>query len=188
MKHRVIRGAAAAGLSFLLMPACSYHRAYVDYTDYTETVSIRQGARDGELLGPIRAGEAGAIWEKCTDIARGSIWVLMDDTRKMGGNAIGDVRWIPQNPRHTTDDPSCKKKWGWFLLWPALVTPAFQSARVDANAYRVVGTPQRSGLYVIPDDARERAALVERILSDTLSETRMIRDERDFEGCSTTGG
>ena len=62
------------------------------------------------------------------------------------------------------------------------------SVRVDANAYRVVGAPQRSGLYVIPDDAQQRAALVERILSDTLSETRMIRDERDFEGCSNTGG
>ncbi len=170
MNHRAI-GVAAAAVVFLL-PACSYHRAYVDYTDYTETVSIQQRSWDGELLGPIRAGEAGAIWEKCTDVARGSIWVLMDDARKMGGNAIGDVRWIPQNPKHTTGDPSCKKKWGWFLLWPALVTPAFQSARVDANAYRVTGSPQQSGLYVIPEDARQQAVLVERILHDTLSVAR----------------
>lgn len=186
MNDRLMGAVAIAAL--LLFPACSYHRAYVDHTEYEGKMPIQEKPWDGELLGPIRAGEAGAIWEKCTDIARGSVWVLMDDTRKMGGNAIGDVRWIPQNPTRTTGDPSCKKKWGWFLLWPALVTPAFQSARVDANAYRVASERQQSGIYVIPEDAQQQALLVERILRETFGVTGGSVRRSDFEGCSSTGG
>jgi hypothetical protein len=96
------------------------------------------------------------------------LWVLMEDTRKMGGNAIGEIRWIPRNPSRTTADPTCRKKWGWVLIWPLLATPAFQSARVEAVAYNVPDTgTAEAGLYLIPENASERAALVRRVVNDT---------------------
>ena len=149
---------------------CSYHRAYVSYSKVDEDVQVAAAGWDGRRLGPVSAREGGALWEKCTAVAEGSLWVLMDDTRKMGGNAIGEIRWIPMNPERTTDDPTCRKKWGWILIWPVLATPAFQSARVEAVAYNVPDTSAtEAGLYLIPKDPSERRVLAQLIVIDTMS-------------------
>ncbi len=148
---------------------CSYHRAYVSYSKYEEDVQVAAAGWDGRRLGPVSAREGGALWAKCTDVAAGSLWVLMEDTRKMGGNAIGEIRWIPRNPSRTTADPTCRKKWGWVLVWPVLATPAFQSARVEAVAYNVPDTgTAEAGLYIIPDDLGEREVLARKIVAETL--------------------
>ena len=147
---------------------CSYHRAYVSYSEYEEDVQVAAAGWDGRRLGPVSAHEGGALWEKCTDVAAGSLWVLMEDTRKMGGNAIGEIRWIPRNRNRATADPTCRKKWGWILVWPVLATPAFQSARVEAVAYNVPDTSAaEAGLYLIPEDPNERHALAQRIVVGT---------------------
>jgi hypothetical protein len=165
---RRLATALLLGIFLIVGSACTYHRAYLEYSEYDQKTPLKAGSWNGERLGDIRAGEGGALWVKCTDAARGSIWILMDDTKKMGGNAIGDIRWTPQNPKHSSDRPTCKKKWGWFLVWPVLVTPGFMSARVDAVAYRIPeGASQRADLYVIPDGPEDRERLVEQILADT---------------------
>jgi len=148
---------------------CSYHRAYVSYSEYQEDVRVASAGWEGRRLGPVSAGEGGALWEKCTDIAEGSLWILMEDTRRMGGNAIGEIRWIPQNRNRTTDQPTCKKKWGWVLIWPVLATPGFMSAKVEAVAYNVPDADvTQAGLYRIPEDLDEREILVQRIVADTV--------------------
>jgi len=147
---------------------CSYHRAYISYTQYQDDVRVAATGWEGQRLGTVSAGEGGAIWERCTDVAEGSMWVLMEDARRMGGNALGEVRWVPQNPGRTTDEPTCKKKWGWFLVWPVLVTPGFMSARVEAVAYAVPDTSAaQAGLILIPDNPVERAALAARLAAST---------------------
>jgi hypothetical protein len=149
---------------------CSYHRAYVSYSKVEEDVQVAAAGWDGRRLGPVSAREGGALWEKCTAVAEGSLWVLMDDARKMGGNAIGEIRWIPRNGNRTTADPTCRKKWGWILIWPVLATPAFQSARVEAVAYNVPDSSATvAGLYRIPEDAGEQAAFVRRIVNETMT-------------------
>ena len=149
---------------------CSYHRAYVSYSQVEEDVRVAAAGWDGRRLGPVSAREGGALWEKCTSVAEGSLWVLMDDTRKMGGNAIGEIRWIPRNGNRTTADPTCRKKWGWILVWPVLATPAFQSARVEAVAYNVPDTGTAiADHYVIPEDENERIELVRRIVRKEFS-------------------
>jgi len=149
---------------------CSYHRAYVSYSEHEDDVQVAAAGWDGRRLGPVSAREGGALWEKCTAVAEGSLWVLMEDTRKMGGNAIGEIRWIPRNQNRTTDDPTCRKKWGWILIWPVLATPAFQSARVEAVAYNVPdASTAEAGLYLIPEDPSDRRALAELIVIDTMS-------------------
>jgi len=148
---------------------CSFHRAYVSYSKVDEDVRVAATGWDGRRLGPVSAREGGALWEKCTAVAEGSLWVLMDDTRKMGGNAIGEIRWIPRSLKRVTEDPTCRKKWGWILIWPVLATPAFQSARVEAVAYNVPDTSTaEAGLYLIPDDPNEREILAQRIVAETL--------------------
>ena len=156
-------------LLFWSAAGCSYNRAFISYNEYEDDVQVAAAGWDGRRLGTVSAGEGGAIWEKCTDVAEGSMWILMEDTRKMGGNAIGEIRWVPQNAKRTTDEPTCKKKWGWFLVWPVLVTPGFMSARVEAVAYNVPDTSTReAGLYLIPEDPSDREALARRIVNDTM--------------------
>ena len=148
---------------------CSYHRAYVSYAEYEEDVQVAAAGWDGRRIGPVSAREGGALWEKCTAVAEGSLWVLMDDTRKMGGNAIGEIRWIPRNQNRVTGDPTCRKKWGWILIWPVLATPAFQSARVEAVAYSVPdASSTEAGLYLIPEDPDDRWILAEEIVADSV--------------------
>ena len=144
--------------------ACTYHRAYVSYDEQGSDVAMRAAGWDGERLGVVRASEGGAVWKDCTTVAEASIWILMEETRKLGGNAIGDFRWVPQHPKHSSEVPMCRQRWGWFLIWPAVLSPAFQSAGVEAVAYRVDNPGQaRAGVYPIPESETERRALAERI-------------------------
>jgi hypothetical protein len=167
MKRPLVCVACVLLLSSAL--GCSYHRAYISYNEYQEDVQVAAAGWEGRRLGPVSAREGGAIWEKCTDVAEGSLWVLMEDARKMGGNAIGEIRWLPQDPGQTTDVPTCKRKWGWFLIWPVLVTPGFMSARVEAVAYSVPdASAAEAGLYLIPDDPGERLDLARQIATQNL--------------------
>jgi hypothetical protein len=149
--------------------ACSYHRAYLDCDGAAWKLPVSADPIAGERLGAVRACEGGAIWRECTDAANGSVWVMIADSHKMGGDAIGDITWFPAKTDIDHRTLVCKKKWGWFLFWPVLLTPGFQSAIVEATAYRIAAphTP-RSGLYVIPERPEEQRALVDRIVAETM--------------------
>lgn len=164
------RGTIAVAMVLLLSSACTYHRAYLDYEEHDRDVRTNPQGWDGERLGVVRASEGGAIWEPCTRVAEGSLWVLMEEARRLGGNAIGDFRWVPQHPRKSSERPMCRQRWGWFLVWPVLLTPAFQSAGVEAVAYRVADPAAAdAGLYLIPDFEVERMLLAERIVADAFA-------------------
>jgi hypothetical protein len=164
------RGAIAVAMVLLLSSACTYHRAYLDYDEHGRDVRTNPRGWDGERLGVVRASEGGAIWEPCTRVAEGSLWVLMEETRRLGGNAIGDFRWVPQHPRNSSEMPMCRQRWGWFLIWPVLLTPAFQSAGVEAVAYRVADPAAAgAGLYLIPESEEERLSLAESIVAEAFT-------------------
>lgn len=149
--------------------SCSYHRAHIDYSEYADKMPIQGGTIQGEKLGKVSANEGGAFWNDCTKSARGSIWLLMDQTHDLGGNAIGEIRWLPAADERTTEKPTCKKKWAWFLVWPVMVTPVFMSTRVEAEAYRIESPAQADigdGLYAIPETVAGREALAERIVAE----------------------
>jgi hypothetical protein len=165
---RKVTSLAACAVLIWSVFGCSYHRAFISYSEYEEEVQVAATGWEGRRLGPVAASEGGALWEKCTDVAEGSIWILMEDARNMGGNAVGEIRWIPQDPRKTTEVPTCKKKWGWFLIWPVLATPGFMSAKVEAVAYNVPDASAAvAGLHQIPEDAEERLALARRIVANS---------------------
>ena len=154
----------AAAMVVSATGACTYHRAYVDYEDHGGDVRMQGGGWEGQSLGVVRASEGGAIWKDCTDVAEASIWVLLEETRARGGNAIGDFRWVPAHPKHSSATPTCRQRWGWFLIWPAVLSPAFQSAGVEAVAYKLEdASAAPAGVFAIPDSRDEQRLLVARL-------------------------
>jgi hypothetical protein len=165
MRHALVSTLVVSVL--VLSVSCSYHRAHFYYADYADKIPLSGSAPEGERLGPVAANDAGAIWVGCTKSARGTVWQLMDQTRELGGNAVGEIRWLPKTDTRTTEEPTCKKKWGWVLVWPVLITPAFLSTRAEGYAYRVPeGAETAAGLYLIPETHDERRQLVDRILAE----------------------
>jgi hypothetical protein len=160
-------GIAMICVLVMAVTGCSYHRAYVSYEADGDEIPIRRDGWQGERLGTVYAKEGGAIWKNCTRVAEGSVWVLMEETRKLGGNAIGEIRWFPD--RRATTDPVCRQGWGWVLIWPVLATPAFQTARAEAVAYRIdESAPTQSGMYLIPESNEDRRQLAARVAAETV--------------------
>ncbi len=149
---------------------CSFHRAFVRYDEIDEEVVIQAESWPGERLGEVRASEGGAIWDDCTEIASRSLWLLVEQAQAMGGNAIGDVRWFTECSPEPIVEPTCERRWGWFVLWPGLLTPAFMGAEVDAVVYRIPSNVEtRSDLIVLPEDRAELGKLVDRMADGRVS-------------------
>jgi hypothetical protein len=146
---------------------CTYHRAYIDYEDQGSDIQLQAAGWEGQRLGVVRASEGGPVWKDCTKVAEASIWVLLEETRALGGNAIGEFRWVPAHPKHSSSTPTCRQRWGWFLIWPAVLSHAFQSAGVEAVAYRLDDpSAAPAGWIVIPDSSGERRLLAARLAGD----------------------
>jgi hypothetical protein len=156
-----------------LSAACAYQRAYVAYDDPKHGLPLAAAPFEGEALGVVKAAEGGPVWQDCTKVAKAAVWVLIDETRRLGGNAVGNIRWFPNEPGVTTDRPCCRQRWGWVLVWPVLATPAFQIAEVEGTAYRLA-EPAREvdGMYHIPENADSQADLVTRIVSGATTGAR----------------
>jgi len=151
----------------MLAQGCSYHSAFVRYDEYTE-VALQPESFEGENLGLVTIKEGGAIWKECTDVARGAIWLLIDEARRRGGNAVGEIRWMPQASDRRLDRPTCKRRWGSFLIWPLVATPVFMAANVEGVVYRTDSvSTENAGLYLLPEGEDETSRLVETILVDT---------------------
>jgi hypothetical protein len=150
-----------------LSGACTYQRAYIAYDRYKGGLPLAATPLNGEAVGVVAAAESGPVWKDCTKVAEAAVWVLIDETRRVGGNAVGNIRWFPDETVATADRPCCRQRWGWVLVWPVLATPAFQIAKVQGTAYRLAAPePAPNGLYVIPETEDARADLVARIVND----------------------
>lgn len=161
---------AAAGaivLVALVAQGCTYHSAFIRYDEFPE-VALQPESFTGENLGLVMVKEGGAIWRECTEVARGTIWLLLDEARRRGGNAIGDIRWMPQASARRIDRPTCRRRWGFFLIWPIVATPAFMAANAEGVVYRVDSTSaDTAGLFLLPESEEETSRLVETILMAT---------------------
>jgi len=153
------------GLAFmLLLSNCSTHSALMRYSDI-ESISAKESSWDGEVLGTIYSDMGGAIWVECTELAQRNIRNLVFQAQNMGANAIGDFEWLPGD-KASQSTPACKKRWGWFALWPFVLTPLFESADVSAKAYKVPGLDKDSkSVYYIPDTKEGREELIQRLLT-----------------------
>ena len=155
-----------------LTSGCSHHRAHISYDEYDEVrlqpESFDPSTAQVERLGEVFVREGGAIWRECTDVARGALWLLVDEAKRRGGNAVGDIRWMPRSDPWFGERPTCKRRWGFFLVWPVLATPAFMAANVEGVIYRIEDHhAPAAGVYRLPDSEAETHAWVESVLAAT---------------------
>lgn len=147
-------------IAFVLVTGsgCSHSRAHIKYSEFSE-MSLKQGAQSGTNLGPISGEDGGAVWSDCTEKARGSVRELIAEARLKGGNAIGDIKWAGDRT-----EPTCKKGWGYVILWPFLLTPLFMSTQATGNAYKTSGGAS-TGFYLLPENPSDDGKLVDKILA-----------------------
>ena len=134
------------------LSACSTHRAMLEYSEFKE-MPLKGGSLTGEELGHVSGEDGGAIWDNCTEKAKGSVRELIANAQQKGATAIGNIRWSASE----NSNPTCKKSWGYFILTPFILTPLFMSTHVTGQAYKTTG---RAGVYDIPSSIEEREALV----------------------------
>lgn len=116
----------------LLIGACTTHKAHFNYSEFKSEMPITAGSQNGEEVGAVEGSQGGFVWTTCDDQARDAVRKLISSARAKGGNAIGNIKWRAGG----TSDPTCKRSWGFVLIWPFLFTPLFSSSHVDATAYK----------------------------------------------------
>lgn len=135
--------------------ACSTHKAQINYKDFRDQgIALKSGNFDGEELGVVSGEHGGAIWNNCTEKARGSVGEMIDNAKSKGANAIGNIKWDASE----TSEPRCKKSWGYFMLWPFILTPLFMSTRVQGVAYKA--GKMGKNMIPLPQTEEEREALI----------------------------
>lgn len=139
--------------------ACSTQKAFVKYEEFKSEMPVKTSDFKGEKLGAVKGEEGGAIWDNCDAKAKGSVREMIANAKKMGANAVGDVIWTASG----TSEAACKKGWGYFVLWPFVLTPLFMSTEVTGQAYKVKSA--RAGLHLIPDTSEARETLVELLVA-----------------------
>jgi len=164
---------ALVALAASVSGACTYQRAYIAYDHHEGNLPLASTPFQGEPVGVVQASESGPVWKDCTSVAEAAVWVLIDETRRLGGNAVGDIRWFPTKPGAKTDRPTCRQRWGWVLVWPMLATPAFQVAKAEGTAYRLVDpTRAPTGVDPIPESPDAWAELAARIVNRAADDIR----------------
>ncbi len=139
--------------------ACSTHKANFSYSEFKSEMPIKAGSVDGEELGAVEGSKGGFVWTSCDEQARDAVQELISRARAKGANAIGNIKWRADG----TSDPTCKKSWGFVLIWPFLFTPLFASSHADATAYKTGG--KKAGLFMLPTNKVEEEALIQSILA-----------------------
>lgn len=160
MIHRSAKQVATAliAMSFFI-GACSTHKANFSYSEFKSEMPIKAGSVDGEELGAIEGSQGGFVWTSCNDQSRDAVQDLISNARAKGANAIGNIKWRADG----TSDPTCKKSWGFVLIWPFMFTPLFASSHADATAYKTFG--KKAGLFMLPSDKAGDAQLITEILA-----------------------
>jgi hypothetical protein len=165
---KILKSAVAIVVA-LQFVACSHHQAQISYDEFKD-MHVQAGPIAGaEDLGRVKGEHGGAIWDECTQKARDSVNRMIGAARAKGANAIGDVRWTDGN----TSTPTCKKGWGYFVIWPFVLTPLFMSTEVTGEAYKTTaptkhskkGKEEKSGLYMLPTNPALDTQVVEKILA-----------------------
>ena len=142
--------------------ACSTETALINYDKMDSDVKVSAEPMKGKSLGAVKGDKGGAIWDKCDEKATASVREMMEKAKALGGNAVGDVVW-----RATANKtPSCKKGWGYLVIWPFILTPLFMSTAVDGVAYNTSGGATKKGMYLIPSSESEQLALAKRIVQE----------------------
>jgi hypothetical protein len=148
-------------LSFTLA-ACSTHQANLQYSEFSDRMLLKPDAIAGQDLGPVTGEHGGAVWDECTEKARSSVTRMIEAAKAKGANAIGNIKWYASG----NATPTCKKGWGYFVIWPFVLTPLFMSTRVDGTAYKTdAAKAKKAGLMMVPTNQAELEAFVDNVMA-----------------------
>lgn len=137
------------------MHGCSAPKGFFVYDDFAAAdLLIEPYPIEGEQsIAPLYASKGYPISVSCTDATKEVLVMLIGLARSKGGNAIGDIRWLPKEDM-LRRDPTCKKRWVWAIPFPFLFTSYFMKVDVSAQAYKLdlSKSYQRpaQGTYMIP--------------------------------------
>lgn len=142
---------------------CATPQAQLRYEGFDQDMKLyMDDVPGGKALGPVNGSKGGAVWDNCTEKATEATRYMVTNAKAMGANAIGNIKWAASG----TSTPTCKKGWGWVLLWPFLLTPVFMSSAVSGTAYKVDSAgKKRADLFMIPEDQAGQEALIKKIVS-----------------------
>ncbi len=141
-----------------LVSGCSTHQTALNYKEIKE-FHVDRGEIQAVNLGRVEGRHRSPAWESCGYAARTALWKMISEAKKMGANAVGDLRWRDGR----SPDARCKRRWGYFVFPLFYLTPAFMDAQIVATAY-LVEDPDLA-LYSLPAEPGEEGALVERMLA-----------------------
>ncbi len=162
MFKSTVRFVVLAAVGFQLS-ACQIAPALVDYDHVDSTMKASAESFGGKNLGSVSGDEGGAIWNNCTEKATESVRVMLSRAKALGANAVGDITWRASKDKN----PTCKKGWGYMVIWPFILTPLFMSTAVDGVAYKTDGSSsKKKGLYLIPSDEQQQIALAHKIVQE----------------------
>lgn len=126
---------------------------------------MKDGAWQGQELGPVMGHEGDNIVGDCTQAAVAAMREMIKHAKKKGANAIGNIKWDTSR----NSSVKCRKNWGYVVIPPMLLTPMFMTAIVTGTAYYVVNLDQNSlaGVFALPNSAKEESIFISRLLSPT---------------------
>ena len=141
---------------------CSTSTAFINYDniDANSGVKVKESAFSGASVGQVKGDQGGEIWSNCSEKATDSVREMMMKAKASGANAIGNLRWYATG----TSTASCKKGWGYLVIWPFILTPLFMSTAVTGTIYKINGKVASSGVFMIPETSDEQAALARSIV------------------------
>lgn len=142
--------------------ACSTQTANLQYSEFNDRMLVKAEAVSGQDLGPVKGGHGGAIWDSCDEHARNAVTRMIESAKLKGANAVGNVKWATSG----NSTPSCKKQWGWFALWPFILTPLFMQVEVSGTGYKTdAAKAKKAGLMMLPSNQAELDMFVQKVMA-----------------------
>ena len=144
------------------MGACSTQLVRVDYDkNYAQGVKLKTTAWDSaKNMGEVRARVGGPIWADCRDLAEQAIEEVTIQAKDMGANAVGDLNYAFSN----NSTPACKKRWGYILLLPVILTPLSTGVELNGIAYQTAGS-KKTRAYSLPLSSEDKEAIISTVFN-----------------------
>ena len=114
--YKTIGALLASGI----IAGCTTSNSFVDY----DKRQMYSGGNAGNIefmeIGLVDASTQGFVWTSCDEMVTQVSDQLREEARKVGGNAIINVRWRDFDSGMLVRHPTCTTAWGWTAVPPLL--------------------------------------------------------------------
>lgn len=110
------------------LAACSTHHPELNYKEFHLYSGDNPGNKDFDEIGPVSGSGSGFLWSDCGEVATAAVKEMLDQAKAKGGDSVYKVRF------EQWSQPTCRKHWGWLLIWPAALGPWTAHSKVSGIA------------------------------------------------------